>query len=84
MDVIYIRFYFGEVQEEVLGQSTGQDISAPRTEGLSVCQWSVPEKKKERKCLYKYFTDISRFVLEIFGKLKGHSKCASIKVCYTP
>ena len=45
LDVICNRFYFGEVQEEVLGQCSGQGISAPREEGLSVYQWSDPEKK---------------------------------------
>ena len=48
LDVICCKFYFGEVQEEVLGQCRGsQGISAPRTECLSVCQWSVPEKNKQ-------------------------------------
>ena len=48
MDVTCNRFYFGEVQEEVLGQCSGQGISAPRKEGLSVYQWSVSEKKTSR------------------------------------
>ena len=39
------RFYFGKGQEEVLGQLSEQGISAPTTEGLSVYQWSVLEKK---------------------------------------
>ena len=47
LDAIRNRFYFGEVQEEVLGQSSGQGISAPRAEGLSVYQWSVSEKNKQ-------------------------------------
>ena len=40
LNVICNRIYFGEVQEEeeVLDQSSGQGISAPRTEGLSVYQ----------------------------------------------
>ena len=46
LDVSCSRFYFGEVQEEFLGQCNGQGISAPRTEGLSVCQWPVPGKNK--------------------------------------
>ena len=48
LDVIFNKFHFGEVQEEVLYQCCGQVIYilAPRTEGLSVYQWSVPEKKK--------------------------------------
>ena len=33
------------VQEEVLDHCTGWGISALGTEGLSVCQWPVPEKK---------------------------------------
>ena len=32
MDVICSRLYFWDVQEEVLTQSSGQGISAPRTE----------------------------------------------------
>ena len=47
-------------------------ISAPRTEGLFVYQWSVPDKKQSwwlMKCLFKYSTEI-RFVLEILGNSK--------------
>ena len=47
LDVICNRLYFGEVQEEVLGQCNGQGISAPRAEGLPFYQWSVPEKNKQ-------------------------------------
>ena len=47
LDVICSRFYFGEVQEEVLGQCTGQDIPAPRTEGVPVLSISAPEKNKQ-------------------------------------
>ena len=46
LDIISNRFYFGEVQEEVLGQYSGQGISVPRKEGLSVYHWSVPEKNE--------------------------------------
>ena len=64
---------FWEVQEEVLGQCSGQGISAPKTEGLSAYQWSFPEKRQEG-CLIKYFckysTIVSRFVLEILEKSK--------------
>ena len=38
-------FYFGEVQEEDLGQRSRHGISAPGIEGLSVYQWSVPKKQ---------------------------------------
>ena len=48
LDLICNRYYFGEVQEEVLGQCSGQGFSAPRNEGLSVYQWSVPDKKTSR------------------------------------
>ena len=48
LDVICNRFSIGEAQEEVLGQCSGQGISATRKEGLSVYQWSVPEKKPSR------------------------------------
>ena len=47
LDVVYNIFYFGEVQEEALGQCIRQGISAPIKEGLSVYQWSVPEKTKQ-------------------------------------
>ena len=73
MDIICNKFYFGEVQEEVLGQCNGQGMSAPRTEGLSVYQWSVPKEKQAgwlRKCLRKCSTEVFRFVLEILEKSK--------------
>ena len=73
LDVICNRFYFGEIQEEVIGQWSGQGISAPRPEGLSIYRWSLPEKKQAgwlRKCLCKYSTEISRFVLKILEKSK--------------
>ena len=63
----------GLVQEEVLGQCSGQGISVTRKEGLSIYQWSAPEKKRARwfrKCLCKYSTEVSRFVLEILRKSK--------------
>ena len=48
-------------------------ILRPKTEGLSVCQWSVLEKKKHAwwliKCLFKYSTEVS-FVLETPEKSK--------------
>ena len=45
LDVICNKFYFGQVQKNVLGLCSGQSIySAPRTKGPSVYQWSVPEK----------------------------------------
>ena len=47
LGVIFNRFYFGEVQEEVLGQWSGEGILAPRREGLSVYQWSVPDINKQ-------------------------------------
>ena len=47
LDVICNRFYFGEVQEAVPGQSSGQGILEPRKEGLCVYQWSVTEKNKQ-------------------------------------
>ena len=74
LDVICNRFYFEEVQEEVLGHCSGQGISAPRKEGLSIYQWSVPEKKTTSRVieesLYKYSTEVSRFVLEILENSK--------------
>ena len=73
LDVICKKFYFGEVQEEVLGQRSGNDISAPRKKGLSVCPRSVPEKYQAgwlRKCLCKHSTEVSMFVLKIMEKLK--------------
>ena len=47
-------------------------ISASRTEGLSLYQWFVPEKKQAgwfRKCLFKYSTEV-RFVFEILENSK--------------
>ena len=73
LDVICSRFYFEEIQEEVLGQYSWKGILAPRKRGLSVYQWSVPEKEQAgwlRKCLCKYFIDVSRLVLEIPEKSK--------------
>ena len=69
LDVICNRFYSEEVQEQVLSQCSGQGISAPRTEGLSVYQWSVPEKKQVEllvKHLCKYSPEVSWFALEIW------------------
>ena len=48
MDVICNKFYFGEIQEEVIGQCTEQGISAPRTESLSFYQYPAPEKETGR------------------------------------
>ena len=47
MGIICNRFYFREVQQEVIGQCSGKGISAPRAEGLSVYQWPVPGKNKQ-------------------------------------
>ena len=44
LDVICNRYYFGEVQEQVLDQCSGQGISAPRN-GLSVCQFQKEKKQ---------------------------------------
>ena len=41
LDVICDRFYFGEVQQDVLGQCNAQGISVPKTEGLIAFQWYV-------------------------------------------
>ena len=41
-------------------QYSGQGISVPRTAGLCIYQWSVPEKKQAewlRKCPCKYSTE---------------------------
>ena len=73
LDVICNRFYFGEVQEEVLGQCSEQGISAPKEEGLSAYLWSVSQKKQAwwlKKLLCKYSTEVSRFVLETLEKWK--------------
>ena len=72
LEVVCNRFYFGEIQEEVIGQCTGQAISAPRTEGLSAYPWPSLEKKASwlRKCFCRYSTEVSRFALEIVENLK--------------
>ena len=49
LDVICNRFYFVEVQEEVIGYCSEKGILRPRTEGLSVYQWPVSEKKSSRE-----------------------------------
>ena len=71
-EVVCNRFYFGEIQEEVIGQCTGQAISAPRTEGLSAYPWPSLEKKTSwlRKCFCRYTTEVSWFALEIVENLK--------------
>ena len=47
-------------------------ISTAKAKGISVYQWSFPEKKQAwwlMKCLFKYSTEV-RFVLEILEKSK--------------
>ena len=71
LDVICDRFYFGEVQEEVLGQCGGQGILAIRKEGYLSINGLFQEKETSmevEECFCKYSTDISRFVLEILEK----------------
>ena len=71
--VICNRFYFGEFQEEVPGHCNWQSTSTLRIEGLSVYQWSVPEKEQARwlrKCLCKYSPEVSSFILDILEKSK--------------
>ena len=51
MDVICNRFTLRKIQVEILGQHSGQSISAPRIEGLSVYQWFVTEKNKQNKVI---------------------------------
>ena len=68
LDVICNIFYFGEVQEVVLGQYNGQSILAPKRK-IYLSIRGLFQKKRQaewlRKCLCKYSTDVSRFVLEI-------------------
>ena len=59
LDVICNRFYFWEVQEEVLGECNRQGISAPIKEGMSVYQWSVQEKKSMQGSWGNAFTNTS-------------------------
>ena len=81
LDVICNRFYFEEVQEEVIGQCTGQGISAPTTEGpflgknTSRAVKEIPLQKLQWSL---------QVCLENCVKFESHSKCASMKVCYTP
>ena len=88
LDVNCNRFYFGQNHQDVLGQYTWHGISLPRTQGISVYQWSVPEKKNHagwlRKYLSKYSTEVSRLILEILENSNVIFKSTSIKVCYTP
>ena len=71
MDVISNKFYLGEVQKEVLGWCSREEIPALRKKGLFVHQWSAPRKNKQsgwRWCFWKYFTEVLRFAFDIFGK----------------
>ena len=60
------RFYFGEVQEEILDQCSRQGKLAPRTENLSIKGLFQKNPKKQagwlRKCLRKYSNEVSGFV----------------------
>ena len=47
LDVIRYRFYFREVQKEILGQCIREEISTPKMKGLSVYQLFVTEKNKQ-------------------------------------
>ena len=82
LDVICNRFYFEEVQEEVLGQRIEQGISAPWEECLSAYQWSVPEKKNKRGGWGNVFVNTLLKFLGLswkFWKNEVHCKCDSIK-----
>ena len=79
-DVICNRFCFWEVQEEVLGHCSGQSISAPRTEGLSFYQWSVPVKNKQSGWKNVFINTPLNF-LSLPVKFWKNSKCNSMKVC---
>ena len=47
LGVICNRFYFEEVQEDVLAQYNRQGITVSIKEDLPVYQWSVPEKNEQ-------------------------------------
>ena len=70
MDLICDRFCFGEVQENVLAQCSGQGISVLRTK--QICLSVVCSRKKQagwlRKCPCEYSTGVSRFDSGILGK----------------
>ena len=71
-NMLPILFWRSSGRSSRLVQWVEWGISAPRTEGLSVYQWSVPEKKQAwllRKWLFKFFPEL-RFVLEILEHLK--------------
>ena len=73
LDVMCNKFYFGEVQEDVLGQCSGQGIYRSIQNRRSICLTVVCYRKKPaqwlRKCLLKYSTEV-RFVLEILENSK--------------
>ena len=72
LDVICNKFYFGDVQEEVLVHCSGQGIYLSTYNRRFIYQWSVPVKKQAgwlKKCLFKYSTEV-RFVLEILENSK--------------
>ena len=58
------------VREKVQGQCSGQGISAPRKEVLSVYQWCVSDKKAGwlRKCFCNTLLNFLGFALEILEK----------------
>ena len=68
---LYNRFYFGEVQEDVLGQCSGHKVSQhPEKKvymSISVL-FQIKQAGCLRKCLCTYSTEVSRFVLEILEK----------------
>ena len=81
LNVICTRFYFGEVQEEVQGQCSGQGISAPRTDCLSVYQRSVTEKKIKQGGSKNAFVNTLLKLQICLGrsrKIEGHCKYDSM------
>ena len=83
LDVICSRLYFWDVQEEVLTQSSGQGISAPRTE-LSII--GLLQQKNKHGDRGNVFVNIpvSGVCLGNSGKTEGHCKCEFIVVYNAP
>ena len=66
--MLLCNIYFKEVQKEVLGQWSEQGILAPRTESLSVYQWSFLEEKNKQDGWANAFANIPRKFLGMSWK----------------
>ena len=84
LDVICKKFHFGEVQEEVLGQRSGNNISARRKKGLSICLSAVCFLKKSSRMVEEMSLQTLHWGFYVclgnYGKIEVHRKSDSLKV----